>query len=286
MNFSQLDEATWVATLTGGARLERMATAMANRFSTTLRAELKAVAEVLPDTTLTLVVAPGGSGKTTLARHWREARARGPSPIAWLALAELHSDLSIFLQDMVQAIRALPFAETDPPKQTVSPSEDNPGPGTRYFGESIERLLSLHSQVDPAQMIRRLNIELRALPSPPILCLDGYEHLPNGSPSAAIVDGLLRLDPSPIRLVLTSRGSRPPAATLLLASGDALEIDAEALNLRTAQVADVLLAADIEPDPALVAGLLGQTKGWAMAVRLMARRLETIPADRRLEAVR
>ncbi len=236
-----------------------------------LRPELRELNARLSETTLTLLAAPGGSGKTTLAKEWADHSVQTARPIAWLSITPVHADLALFLEDLLAALR--PVVERG----------DSAPPA---FGESIERLLTLRIDLDPAQVVRRLAIESRTLANAPVICLDGYEHLPAESPSATVVDRLLRIDPCPIRLVITTRGSRPPASTLLVAAGRAIEIGAEDLSLRTAQVTDLLRFEGVDPEPEIVSGLIGRTQGWAMAIRLMARTLAGLPRDDRAAAVR
>ncbi|MCA9503777.1 MAG: hypothetical protein KC616_11880 [Myxococcales bacterium] len=239
-----------------------------------LREELIALADAAATQSLSLIAAPGGTGKTSLARAWR-ARLQSPSlACAWVGLSEAHAELSFFAADLVEAIRA---AQVD-----AGPA----GSGAATFGESIQRLLGLPSALDLDQVRRRLVLELRQLPAPPVIVLDAYEHLPESSESARLVDDLLRLDPCPARFVLTTRGRRPSAFARLLAGGQALEIGADALDLRTSQVADVLGDEGVDADPALVTGLLARTRGWAIAVRLIARSLAMQPPERRLDCIR
>ena len=260
---------------------------MKTRKRARLRTELSAVALELSDMPLTLVIAPGGSGKTTLARDWQDQLASTAHPMAWLTLADLHADLPLFLEDLVDAIRSI---ETDrtPNRLALPELKDSLAAEAQRarFGESIERLLLSKVELNPTQILRRLTLELRARENPLILCLDAYEHLPSDGAPATLVEGLLQLDPCPIRLVLTTRGSRPVAATSLVAAGRAIEIRADALDLRTAQITDVLLDSGVDPAPALVAGLLGRTRGWAIAVRLIASSLSSRPKEEHLEMVR
>ena len=170
-----------------------------------LREELIALADAAATQSLSLIAAPGGTGKTSLARAWR-ARLQSPSlACAWVGLSEAHAELSFFAADLVEAIRA---AQVD-----AGPA----GSGAATFGESIQRLLGLPSALDLDQVRRRLVLELRQLPAPPVIVLDAYEHLPESSESARLVDDLLRLDPCPARFVLTTRGRRPSAFARLLA---------------------------------------------------------------------
>lgn len=238
---------------------------------THLRRELALYATKLDRYRLTLVAAPGGSGKTTLVARWRHRLAERGRPVAWLGLTDLHRDPTILLEDLLGALRVL------------APDDRS---ATAGFGESIERLLSERHELRPERAARALARELSALETPPLVCLDAFEHLEHAGPSFAIVDRWLRIGESPLHLVVTTRGLRPDASTLLLASGEAQEITAADLSLRSEQVAAVLRDEHVEPDESLVAPLLARTQGWAMAVRLAARSLAHVPTTERDRFVR
>ncbi len=226
---------------------------------------------------LTLVVAPGGCGKTTLATRWRQRLEARDRSVAWLAISQLHRDPNVFLEDFLQALRALATVSKDRERES--------GTGTR-FGDSVDRLLSERTELRPDRVARVLARELERLPERPVLFLDALETLRGDGPTLSIVDQLLRQDPSPAHWVVTTRGLKPPASTPLLAAGDAVEVSASDLDLRADQVAKVLRDEGVEPDPELSTTLLARTGGWAMAVRLAARALSTIPRGDRARFVR
>ena len=57
---------------------------------------------------LTLISAPAGYGKTTLASSWLETL---DIPVAWLSLDEADSDLFVFLIYLIAAVRTIRLAQ-------------------------------------------------------------------------------------------------------------------------------------------------------------------------------
>lgn len=227
-------------------------------------------ADGLPRPRLTLVSAPGGYGKTTLARSWREALEADGLATAWLSVSPDHSDPVLFVEDLLAALRASLASE-------ASDTPDAPA-----FGDRVARLFSQAGLPHASRVARELVAAAESAP-PRVLFLDGFETLDRDGLAIAIVDALLRVDASPLVIVICTRGTRPGATSALLASGDAFEIDAEALSLRADEIRALLVDAGLEPDEELLARVLAQTRGWAIAVRLLIRALSSAPAERRLE---
>lgn len=226
------------------------------------RAALTELAGRLPDTPLALVVAPAGAGKSVLLRAWRDALLAAGRTTALLELSGLHADAASF---------GAAWAE----------SLERASPGS--FPASLSAAARIH---DPQRsweaLARALLRELSAEGPPLFSLLDGMESLPHGGPAAALVDEVVRASPRRLRLVIAGRSAALSAAARLRVEGSLLEIAADDLSLRADQVAAVLEAAGVPHDPALVAGVLAQTEGWATGVVLAARALAVAaPEDRR-----
>lgn len=110
---------------------------------------------------LTLVCAPAGFGKTTLVGSWLERMAADEGeqaaglPSAWLSLDENDSDLNLFLQYFIGAMRTI------------------------FDGACEETLALLQARGQPPQAVltTTLSNELAALPGEAILVLDDYHTL-------------------------------------------------------------------------------------------------------------
>ncbi|MCA9505510.1 MAG: AAA family ATPase [Myxococcales bacterium] len=244
---------------------------MARSRETQIRPDLKECWAGVPERALSLIVAPGGYGKTTLARAWRKRLDAAGHRVAWLALSPLHDDPRAFVEDLLERLRdALPARPAEEPA----------------FGEAVARTLSHAHDLPAERLVRELARELSMLAAPIVLVLDAFESLSREGAASAIVDGLLRLDRCPLCVVITTRGRRPASTARLLAEGRADEIGPDALSLRADQIAAMARAEGIEPDPELVAALLARTEGWAIAIRLALRAIAPLPPARRLAFVR
>ncbi len=231
-----------------------------------LRESLETAWSVVADHALVLVTAPGGHGKTTLARAWTEHCREAGGRVAWMALGPAHRDPVVFVEDCVAAIRAtLP----------------EPLEGGDRFGTALLRAMPRSGTIRAAPFVPLWIRELRGLASPLVLVLDAFESLDGEGETAALIDGLLRSRPEALRVVVTTRGLVPHCASKLLAEGAASEIDASELNLRNDQVRCVLEDAGVELDDAQFEQLLARTEGWAIAVRFAGRALAAVaPAAR------
>ncbi len=154
------------------------------------------------DRALTLVSAPAGYGKTTLLSDWL---ASSGYPYCWLSLDESDSDLVVFLNYFVAAIRtAYPQACTD----TLS-------------------LLAAPELPPPPRLANALTNDLEALPCQPgladgrccILVLDDY-HLLRNEAISALLSEIWRHPPRTVHLILSTRQDPPLPLDVLRARGE------------------------------------------------------------------
>ena len=146
---------------------------------------------------LTLVCAPAGFGKSTLASSWIEGMAAGGSgvmprlPAAWLSLDESDSDLILFLRYFIAALHTIV-----------------PGACARS-AEMIEAPQQPSTEV----LFATLSNEIALLPDH-LLVLDDYYAI-QGEDVHEFLNFLVRHWPPPLHLVLISRHNPPlPLARL------------------------------------------------------------------------
>lgn len=225
------------------------------------RAALLEIADRLPDTALCVVVAQAGSGKSVLVRSWRDALRAAGRLTALLDVSDLHADAASF---------AAAWAE----------SLDSVSPGS--FSASIRTAAQVQDSDRGWVVLARALLRDLSAEGPPIVSiLDGTEALPKGSSAESLLDEVLRAAPPRLRVVIASRGAVPGSAARRRMEGSLLEIGADDLSLRGDQVSRALQDAGVPDDPALVAGILAQTEGWATGVVLAARLLaDATPSDR------
>jgi LuxR family maltose regulon positive regulatory protein len=177
---------------------------------------------------LTLVSAPAGFGKTTLASEWahgvgaHEAGARHAAPlqVAWLSLDEGDNDPARFLAYVIAALRTI---------------EANIGKGV------LSALLS--PQPPPAEaVLTSLINEITDLPDKVILVLDDY-HLIETQPIHDAFTFLLKHLPPPpggLHLVVATREDPHLPLARLRARGPLTELRASDLRFSSSEVAEFL----------------------------------------------
>lgn len=194
---------------------------------------------------LTLIHAPAGFGKTTLAVQWqRVLRDEGVS-VTWLSLDRDDADLAWFVSHLVEAVRRV-----DP----TLPAE-------------LVDLLEQPSDDAPRYALTELINHVATQGRPLVIVLDDW-HVVDGPETSAALDFLLDAGPTNLRWVITSR-TRSPAIGRLRVDNQVTEVDASQLRFEQAESADFLLGLNELPlDAHDVRQLWSSTDGWVAALQL------------------
>ncbi|MFN3333474.1 MAG: helix-turn-helix transcriptional regulator, partial [Caldilinea sp.] len=194
---------------------------------------------------LSLIAAPAGFGKSTLASAWIAGCGR---PAAWLSLDEHDGDPVRFLAYVVRAL------------QGVAPA----------LGAGI--LDALQSPQPPAldALLTALLNEIAHAPHPCILVLDDY-HLVNAGQVDTALTFLLEHLPPQLHLLITTREAPALPLPRLRARNQLTDIGAADLRFTPAEAAEFLhqvmrLALTAEE----VAALEQRTEGWIAGLQLAA----------------
>lgn len=226
----------------------------------TPRSSLSALSREIGRVPLTTLVAPAGSGKSTLMAHWRDALPGGLAPV-WLEVVPPHSDLATFTLDLLDAVRRQ---------------------APRFGQETQRAIANVASGAEDWRVAHRAFVrDWLSVTGEIVLFLDNFHAVEPESGADAFVSELLRGLPLNLHLVVASRGTLPSAATRLQAGGVVLEVGVDDLNLRAEEAAEVLAQRGVAPEDELVATLLGQTEGWVTGVLLAARVLTRVPEGER-----
>jgi LuxR family maltose regulon positive regulatory protein len=194
---------------------------------------------------LTLVLAPAGSGKTTLVAEWK-ASEREERPFAWLTLDARDDDSTLFWNYVIAALRTVVPGICERPLALLR------APGTNPVREMLPLLIN----------------EIAALPEPLVLVLDDY-HLVEDPAIHEELSYLLEHLPRQLEVVVVSRTEPPLPLARLRVRDQLAEVDAEALSFssqETATLVNDLHGLKLGPED--VVSLRERTEGWAAGLYL------------------
>jgi LuxR family maltose regulon positive regulatory protein len=198
------------------------------------------------ETSLTLVSAPAGYGKSVLVSHWAESLLE---PCAWLSLDSEDSDLKVFVGYLVAAVRTLhPDACPETESLNSAPS-------------------SVPMQVLAACLIN----ELDAIDGSLVLALDDYHRIARSSDVHQLLETLLEHPPRNLHLVLLTRSDPPLSLASLRGRGGVAEVRLQDLRFTESEAAELLesTAGVVAGDDAL-RNLQHEIEGWAAGLRLVS----------------
>lgn len=191
---------------------------------------------------LVLVVAPAGYGKSSLLGQWVGEERQMPLQCGWLTLDAAETDEKQFLAYLVLAL------------SDAGIELDDLAIGARngFSDSDIEAILS------------KITISLNNIEHASTLILEDY-HNAECEAVNAIINRLLRDVTTDFTLVIDSRRQPDIDAFSLIASGDALEINAVQLRLTEEET---LAALDNVTDESDSLEVYRRTEGWPVAVQL------------------
>jgi LuxR family transcriptional regulator, maltose regulon positive regulatory protein len=202
---------------------------------------------------LTLVSAPAGAGKTTLAADL--AQSADDLTVGWLSLDDGDNDAQLLLAIMLVTLPDI----DDELIQLVSQGH--------IATQQIANLLVNHLDQNSAQHF--------------VLILDDLHLL--GSPDIhRFLDYMIERLPAHAHILATTRYDPPLSLAKLRARGELAEVRLDMLRFNRAEVDELLnhlLRLNIPDD--LLDQMLERTEGWIAGLRLLALSLENIDTDRR-----
>lgn len=204
---------------------------------------------------VTLLVAPAGFGKTTLAATWARHQS---GPVAWVSLDEAENRLRCFWSYVTAALQA-----ACPPGQlTVA--------GPEWFTADLWE-----------QSLAHLINELTAVSSPITLILDDYHLIHN----QAIHHGFsyfLAHQPPMLHVMLLSQAEPPLGLARLMVQGRLQEVRAADLLFTRAETAAFFRCAlQFELSPGDLTTLTNRIEGWAAGLQLAALSLKGLAKTER-----
>jgi LuxR family maltose regulon positive regulatory protein len=212
---------------------------------------------------LTLVLAPAGSGKTTLVSQWvashrssgdasRETLPASPTyPIAWLTLDKGDNILPQFLSYLVAALETL-------------------APG---IGEPVLSMLQLPQPPPLETMLTALSNALTTIPTDFTLVLDDY-HTIGSQPVHDALGFLLHHLSARAHLLIASRTAFPLPLARLRAQQQLIELQTADLRFTAEEAADFFRAMNLDLSPQHIAALEERAEGWIAGLQLAALSLQ------------
>jgi len=192
---------------------------------------------------LTLISAPAGYGKSTLASRWT---AISDCPCGWVSLENDDNDLRQFLNYLLAAIQQL-FPKSD---------------------LRSEILLNTDRLPTTAELARYLLNDLHQVPESFILVLDDYHRITEKSVHDLVAE-LLKHPAQTMHLVLLTRKDPPLRIATMRGRGLVTEIRASDLRFTPDEAAAFLSRVlNVAVDDATAALLDVKTEGWAAGLRL------------------
>jgi LuxR family maltose regulon positive regulatory protein len=203
---------------------------------------------------LTLISAPAGSGKTTLAADF--VQSLDQVMVHWLSLDSNDNDIQPFLLAMVLAILPKP--------------ED----------ELIE--LVSQGQMQPRSLVTILINRLdKVCTESTVIVLDDLHMLTN-TQIHGFLDYFIELIPSHVHVLVTTRYDPPLSLSKLRGRGELAEIRLDVLRFVRSEVDELLnQMLNLNISDTLIDLLVERTEGWIAGLRLLALSLKTIDEGKR-----
>ena len=207
-------------------------------------------------TSLLLVTAPAGFGKTTLVAQWDASRGEDRA-FAWVSLDPDDDDPAGLWWHVISALeRACPAFDPAAVLDAFRPQRPD------FAGVVLPLLLN----------------ELARLPEPVVLVLDDYHVIRDRDCQDQVAFALQHVPPA-VQFVLVTRADPGLPLARLRATGEMAEIRAQELRFRPWQVAELVArVAGAELAPQDLADLAERTEGWPAGVYLAALSLRGHPS--------
>jgi ATP/maltotriose-dependent transcriptional regulator MalT len=196
---------------------------------------------------LTLIHAPAGYGKTTLAAQCGEELAREGIKVAWLTVDDNDNNLVWFLANLVEAIRRA-----------------NPAVAASDLGEVLEE----RGEAAQQYVLTSLINDITESDEPMAVIIDDWHRITSAAVIGAL-DFLLEHGSEDVRMVVTSRSRSGLPLSRMRVRDELTEIDVAALCFDVDEARSFLVdVAGLELASGDVTDLRNSTDGWVAGLQL------------------
>jgi serine/threonine-protein kinase PknK len=200
---------------------------------------------------LTVIHAPAGYGKTTLAVQWLEILQDGGASVAWLGLHRDDNDPHWFLSHLLESVRRVLPAAADAIDDLVELLEQNAENMQGYTLSALLEAIGAHGGGF-------------------VLAFDDWHLIEDVAVHRALLH-LLDFAPPNLSIVLTSRRRPQLPLSRLRVRGQLAEIDAGVLRFDLSETREFLVELNgLRLDGGAVARLSEGTDGWVAALQLVS----------------
>jgi serine/threonine-protein kinase PknK len=197
---------------------------------------------------LTLIQAPSGFGKSTLAAQWREVLSDEGVDVAWLTVDEDDDNVVWFLSHLIEAIRRI--------RPTLA--------------EDLGQVLAAHVDEAARYVLTALLDRIGAGPGDVALVIDDWHRVSNDETLAALAF-LLENAGERLRVIVTSRSRSGLPLGRLRVRDELVVVDAAVLRFDAGESRSLLVdVGQLHLAGAQVEALATTTDGWVAALQLAA----------------
>lgn len=230
---------------------------------TIARPHLLAALDAASARRLTTVIAAAGFGKSTLLATWVEGRRA-----AWYTIDPADRDPARLAAGIVDSLGVW-----IPALDTAVGSLLGAGRGPDADADAVTRA-SAHASLVADALDRHLQHDI-------VQVIDDLSELTRDDPGMSFVEGLIRMAPPRLHVVIASRTELPFPIERLRGRGELVDIDGLRLGFTEDEVRRWVVGAVGQGASALAGPLHAATAGWPVAVRLGIEALQRAkPADR------
>ncbi|MFF0817925.1 protein kinase [Rhodococcus sp. NPDC003318] len=195
---------------------------------------------------LTVIHAPAGFGKSTLAAQWSAFLAADGVTVAWLTVAPDDDNVVWFLSHLVEAVRRAESA----------------------LGDELGQALEDHGNDAAAYVMTTLINRIHDAGQHVAVVIDDW-HRVTSAESHAALDYLLDNGCHHLQIVVTSRTNTGLPLARMRVLDELIEIDSTALRFEPNECEELLVGlGGLHLSHAEVAGLCRSTEGWVAALQL------------------